>query len=395
MNMQFSFSLYRTTRIARKEGLDAFRDRRTLLMIILPALFAGPLFLLLIFNLIASHGAKAQSPRLAVGGGEYAPALIAFLEQQQVRVESLPDDYEIRIRRGEFDIAMIVPPSFPGDVIAGRSAKVQLVYDRSRDRAQITIGQVEQLLRVYGQQWGKTRLILRGVAPDVAAPLSIDAVNLATPQQSGALLLSLISFYALFATLTGGMALALDTSAGERERQSLQPLLITPAQPLEIVGGKWLAASTVNIIVALLTLIGFYLTLRFAPLPAVGIPFLFGLNELLRFCVILLPLAFLLPALHFYVGIRSRSVREAQASTSILLLLFSLLPITQMFLQQREPDWIVAIPIAGHYTMLSRALRGDILVSWDIVLTYTVPFVLLLFILFACARRIDQETRRP
>jgi ABC-type Na+ efflux pump, permease component len=393
--MSNRFSLRRATIIFRKESLDAFRDRRTLLMIILPALFIGPLFLLLIFNLIATHGEKAQSPALAVQGAEYAPALITFLERQQVRIEPLPDDYEAQIKRGNLDVALIIPEHFADDIAAGKEAQVQLVYDRSRDRAQIPIGQIERLLNIYNHQWGQMRLMMRGIAPEVASPLSVRSINLATPQQSGALLLSLVAFYALFATLTGGMALALDTSAGERERQSLQPLLITPARPFEIVSGKWLAASVVNMIVVLLTLIGFYLTLRFAPLPAVGIPFLFSMSELLRFCCILLPLALLLPALHFYVGIRGRSVREAQASTSILLLLFSLLPIMQMFMQQREPEWIATIPIAGHYAMLSHALRGDIFRPLDVLAIYAVPAILLFLTLWACAQRVDRETRQP
>ncbi|MDR0771051.1 MAG: ABC transporter permease [Burkholderiales bacterium] len=387
------FSWRRAVTVLRKECLDAFRDRRTLLMILLPPLLVGPLFLMLIFNLVAMQSERAQTPALAVQGGAHAPALIAFLERQHVLLTPLPDDYENQIRRGRIDIALIIPDTFSADADAGRVASVQLVYDRSRDRAQVTIAQVEALLAAYGREWGRSRLLLRGIAPEVVAPLKIAAVNLATPQQSGALLLLLIAFYALFATLTGGMAVALDASAGERERQSLQPLLITPAQPFEIVTGKWAAAAIVNSLVALLTLTGFYLTLRFAPFPSVGVSFLFGPLEVGRFAIALLPVTLLLPALHFYVGIRGRSVREAQAGTSVLLLLFSLLPIAQMFLQQRETDWIAAVPVAGHYTLLARALRGEILPNGDIALAYAVPLALLVLVLIAAAQRLDKEAR--
>jgi sodium transport system permease protein len=389
--MKTWFSWKRAAIILRKECLDAFRDRRTLLMILLPPLLAGPLFLMLIFNLIATQSERAQTLTLAVQGSAHAPALIAFLERQQVTLKPLPDDYENQIRRGHIDIALIIPESFSDDVAAGRAATVQLVYDRSRDRAQVTIAQAEYLLSAHGREWGKMRLLLRGIAPEVASPLKVEAVNLATPQQSGALLLSLIAFYALFATLTGGMAVALDAGAGERERQSLQPLLITPAQPSELVTGKWAAAAIVNTLVVALTLAGFYLMLRFAPLPAVGMPFLFGLAEVGRFSIALLPIALLLPALHFYVGIRGRSVREAQASTSVLLLLFALLPIAQILLQQREPDWIAAVPVAGHYTLLTHALRGDALSNIDIAWAYAVPLALLLLVLIAAAQRLNRE----
>ncbi|MDR2245007.1 MAG: ABC transporter permease [Burkholderiales bacterium] len=386
-------SWQRAAAVFRKECLDAFRDHRTLLMILLPPLLVGPLFLMLIFNLIATQSERAQTLTLSVQGSTHAPALVAFLERQQVTLKPLPDDYENQIRQGRIDIALIIPENFPDDVAAGRAASVQLVYDRSRDRSQVVIAQVEHLLAAHGREWGRMRLLLRGIAPEVAAPLKIQAVNLATPQQSGALLLSLIAFYALFATLTGGMAVALDASAGERERQSLQPLLITPAQPSEIAVGKWASAAVVNTLVVALTLAGFYLTLRFAPLPAVGMPFLFGLAEVGRFSIALLPIALLLPALHFYVGIRGRSVREAQASTSVLLLLFALLPIAQMLLQQREPGWIAAVPVAGHYTLLTQALRGEALSNVDIAWAYVVPLALLILVLIAAAQRLNREAK--
>ena len=110
----------------------------------------------------------------------------------------------------------------------------------------------------------------------------------------------------------GGMAAALDTTAGERERVSLEPLLTTPVAPLELATGKWLAVSLLNATAVVLTLSGFYLTLRFAPLPAVGIPFLFGLAELGRFVVVLVPLILLMPAILLYVGCRGRTFKEAQ-----------------------------------------------------------------------------------
>src|SRR6185437_11362197 len=116
-------------------------------------------------------------------------------------------------------------------------------------------------------------------ATSVANPLLIETADLATPQQSGALVLFLVAYYGLFASVMGGMAVALDTTAGERERQSLEPLLTTPARPFEIVVGKWLAVCLFDALVVTLTLTGFYLTLAFAPLPPVGVPFLFGVRE--------------------------------------------------------------------------------------------------------------------
>ena len=122
----------------------------------------------------------------------------------------------------------------------------------------------------------------------------------------------------------GGLAAALDTTAGERERQSLEPLLMTPARPMELVVGKWVAVVLFNALVVVITLAGFYLTLTFAPLPPVGAPFLFSAREFGRFLVVLLPTMLLVPAVLLYVGSRGRTFKEAQANVSVLLFVVSL-----------------------------------------------------------------------
>ncbi len=190
----------------------------------------------------------------------------------------------------------------------------------------------------------------------------------------------------------GGMAVSLDTTAGERERQSLEPLLMTPARPAEIVAGKWLAASTFNALVVLLTLTGFYLTLSFAPLPAVGVPFLFGSREFLRFMVVLIPMILLLPAMLLYFGARARAYREAQANVSVLLFVVSLLPLVQLFSQRKEPAWIALVPVSGQYSLLNVALRGEPLPWAQLAMSYAVPLALAALFLAAVARLLSRES---
>jgi len=385
-------SLSRVLAIARKELTDMFRDRRTAMVTLVSAIAAGPIFLILIFNLIANQADRARDLRLPVVGREHAPALAAFLERQQVTLTDAPADYEAQIRRGDLDVVLVVDPAFARDAASGKPATVRLVFDRSRDRARPLIDQATQLLRGYNRLWGQQRLVLRGVAGSVASPLIVEDVDLATPQQSGALVLFLVAYYGLFASVMGGMAVSLDTTAGERERQSLEPLLMTPARPGEIVAGKWLAASAFNALVVALTLTGFYITLSFAPLPAVGVPFLFGAREFGRFIVVLLPMIALLPAVLLYVGSRARAYREAQANVSVLLFVVSLLPVVQLFLQRKEPDWIALVPVSGQYSLLNVALRGEALPWTQLLLSYVTPLVLAAVFLAAVARLISRES---
>jgi sodium transport system permease protein len=382
----------RTYAVARKEIVDMFRDRRTILVTLFTAIAAGPVLMLLVLNLVARQADKVRELSLPVVGREHAPALVAFLERQQVTLTAAPQDYENGIRAGDLDIVLEIDPEFAADVAKGKPGTVRLAYDRSRDRARASIEEVESLLRAYNREWGRGRLLLRGVAVEVANPLTVEAHDLATPQSSGALVLFLIAFYGLFAAVMGGMAAALDTTAGERERASLEPLLTTPVAPLELATGKWLGVVTLNATAVLLTLSGFYLVLRFAPLPAVGIPFLFGLAELGRFVVALVPLILLMPAILLYVGSRGRSFKEAQSNLSVLLFVVSLIPIVQMFLQRKEPAWLTWIPVSGQYALLSRALRGEALPSVELLQSYAVPALLTFFTLVAVARLFARES---
>ena len=378
--------------VAMKEIVDTIRDRRTILVTLISAALAGPVFLFLIFNMFAQQADRARELTLAVRGAEHAAALMAYLERQQVKSTPAPDDFEAKIRAGDLDVVMIVEPAFEDDVRKGRAATVRLVYDRSRDRARASIEQAETLLRAYNRQWGQTRLLLRGIAPEVGNPLNVETVNLATPQQSGAIVLFLLAYYGLFAAVMGGMAVALDTTAGERERSSLEPLLMTPATPIELVGGKWLATMAFNAFVVLVTLGAFWATLAFAPLPPIGVPFLFGATELARFVMILLPIIALVPAILLWVGTRARTYKEAQANVSVLMLVVAIVPFFQLFLQRREPDWIAMVPISGQYSLLNRALRGEAVPSSELLMSWIVPLALIALALYAVARLWSRES---
>jgi len=385
-------SLARIAAVARKEILDTFRDRRSMLVIFVTAVIAGPLLLVMVINLVANQIDRSRELKLPVVGMEHAPALAAFLERQQVTLTPAPADYEAKIRAGDLDVVLEVDPAFAADVAAGRSGKVRLVYDRSRDRARSSIDQAEGLLRAYASDWARGRLLLRGIAPDVVTPLQVEARDLATPRSAGSLVLGLLAYYGLFSALMGAMAAALDTTAGERERGSLEPLLTTPITPLELAAGKWTALALLDALVVATTLGGFYLTLRFGPLPSVGIPFLFGLAQYGQFLLVLAPLVLLATAVLLYVGMRGRSVKEAQANLSVLMFAASILPVMQMFLQRREPEWLLSVPVAGQFALLSRILRGDPLELAQWLHALVMPSLLALGALLLTARLLSRES---
>lgn len=378
--------------VALKEIIDLLRDRRTMIVTVITAMAAGPVLMLLVINLIAGQANKARDLRLPVVGATLAPALVAFLQRQQVAILEPPADFENKIKSGDLDVVLEIDAAFAASVAKGEPGVIHLIYDRSRDRALPSLYELEKLLRAYNREWGSGRLLLRGIGETVANPIAIEVRDLSTPQSSGALVLFLIAYYGLFAAVMGGMAAAVDTIAGERERSSLEPLLTTSVRPLELAAGKLASVVVLNACTVTLTLTGFYLILGFAPLPAVGIPFLFGLSELVKFFLVLAPLIILMPSVFLYLGARARSYKEAQSNVALLFFVASLAPIVQMFLQKKEPAWLSWVPVSGQYGLLSRVLRGEALPMHELLQSYAIPTMLTLVALVSVARLFARES---
>lgn len=371
-----------------KEMVDALRDRRTLLLTLFGAVLSGPLVLLLLFKLISSEIDRAEGVKLPVVGADRAPALIAYLERERVRIEPPPPDFQAGIRAGEIEVVLEIDADFERDVAAGRAAKVRLHFDESRQRTGTTTRAVRNLLRGFAGLWGDQRLALRGVASDVGQPLAIEPINLSTPQQSGSQTLTLLAFYAVFATLLGGVASAADSTAGERERGTLAALLAAPVRAGSLVIGKWLAVAALACTVLLLTLTGFYLTLQFGPVPRVGIPFVFGAREYGGFLLMLLPLACCFAAILLCLGALGRTFKEAQTNSQILITVTALLPLVQMFQLGKAPAWLKWVPVNGHFELLTRILRGDGIAAQDWLAGAAMPAVITIAALLLAARNL-------
>src|SRR4030095_10365977 len=142
------------------------------------------------------------------------------------------------------ELAVVIPEGFSNKFKESRPALVRIVADSSRNDARATVGRVRGLFAQYGAESGSLRLIARGVSPAAARPLDIQDIEVSTAQQRATQILTFIPMFILMAGFVGGMQIATDSTAGERERGSLEPLLVNPAPRLVFVGGKVLAAGS-------------------------------------------------------------------------------------------------------------------------------------------------------
>jgi sodium transport system permease protein len=155
------------------------------------------------------------------------------------------------------------------------------------------------------------------------------------------------------------MTIAIDSTAGERERVSLEPLLANPVPVREIVLGKWLAAWSFASGVAFLTLAGFAAAAALYAQRKLAALMTFGVPELAGFFAMVLPFAAMTAALQMLICTYGRSYREAQTYVSYLATAVSFVPIVVLVSGLMDADWLLVVPVVGQQAVLSRIVRGD------------------------------------
>ena len=385
------FSLSRLTLVARKEFMDLLRDRKSIFWALFAVAISGPLVVGILYFVVQSVTERIDKITAPIVNAQFAPDLVSHFERRGIKIDADPKDYEARVKSGDLDAVIVVEPDFAESLASGRVAHITLVTESSRDRSMPIAGKLSREIDAYADQIGKERLMLRGVSPFVASPVRIDTLDLATAEQRGSKFLQIMSFYALFAGLMGAIAAALDVTAGERERQTLEPLLATPVTVYELSIGKWLAVSGVNLLAVTASLVGFLIALQVVPLGKLGVPFSFGAREFSGFMQVMVPFAFMVPAVMLVFGSAGKTAKEAQSSLSMGLSLVGLLPLMSFLRQTKAPWWDVWVPVNGQYAVLSKVLRSEAIPLADWAAMWAVPALVCTVALYLFAQRLGDE----
>lgn len=346
--------------IFRKEIRDALRDRRTLLTVLVSSVLMGPLVLLAISALVASLESSAELREVVIADPARAPTLVNFLERQTCTVKPAPANYEALLRRAKLtDAVVVVPKDFETALLRGDAPIVEIVSDSANQRSQASAGRVARLLAGFGRERATLTLALRGVSPDAVEPVRVEERDLASTQTRATQITGMLPFFVLMAVLTGALNAALDTTAGERERGSLEPLLMNPAERWVLVLGKWGAVASVGMLIAVLACFSFLPGQWLLRSDTLAAMFQYGVREALLFLVVLLPFAAAASALLMAVAIRCKTFKEAQASTTVVMLAASLLPLINVFSLGEESAWYLWVPALAQNVLMTHVLKGE------------------------------------
>src|SRR5262245_13042005 len=349
----------------------------------------GPLLLFALSVLVAGSEERAESREMMVAGIEHAPSLQNFLQRQTLQLKSVPADYERQlIERRLSEPVVVVAPGFEEALTRGERPLLEVVTSSANTRAAAAVRRVHRALQAFNQELALQRLTHRGVAPALLQPTQIEERDLADPRARAALITGIVPFFVLMAVLYGALNAALDTTAGERERGSLEPLLTTPASRLALVIGKGGAVACVGMLIAVLSCLSFLPAQGLIRSDTLAALFRFGLREAGLFLALLLPLAAALSALMMAIAIRCKTFKEAQASNTVVILVVSLLPMATLFDDGGERPWHLWLPALAQVTLMGRVLRGDAFAVPDLLVPLAVAAVLAAACLAFIARQL-------
>jgi sodium transport system permease protein len=378
-----------------KEVIDALRDRRTLLRLMVPAVLMGPLLLLAMSALISSLEERAEKREVMVAGIEHAPTLRNYLERQTYTIKAAPPDYELRLRASTLlEPVLVVGPKFEQALAEGERPSVELVSDSSNQRASSGMAGLQRLLNGFNRERAILHLALRGVSTELLQSVAIEERDLASMQARATRITAIIPMFIIMAVLYGALTASLDSTAGERERGSLEPLLMNPVPHLALVLGKWFAVALLGMAVALIASLSFIPAQWFLRSDSLQAMFQFGMVEVVTFLLLQLPLAAGLGAVLMALAIRSKTYKEAQAGSGLVITLVGLAPMVSILNPSGEAPWYLWVPGLSQNTLMLLVLKGEELSFAKVFPGVLVGLVLMAVCLVYVARSMRMAVAR-
>lgn len=355
-----------------KEVSENLRDRRTVINTLLTGpLLAPAIFVLIISATISRELDKAERTLpVPVIGAEHAPNLVAALRQQNIEIKDAPADPERAVRDMDADLVLRIPAEFGDSWKKGEPAQVELIYDASRREAQTSVGRLRGALENYSQRTGAMRLLARGISPGVVRPYVVADRDQSTAQTRSGTLFAMLPYFFILGAFIGGMALAIDTTAGERERQSLEPLFVNPVSRSQLLIGKLLATSLFALTSVLLGIVAFSIVGRFLPTEKLGMSLEIGLRFGSTVLLVMLPLVVLIATLQTLAAAFAKSFREAQTYLSLLMFVPAVPTMMLSLFPVKTEAWMYAVPLMGQQIVITRLMRGDAISTTELALCF-------------------------
>tara|TARA_R110002050_G_scaffold79171_4_gene169180 strand:+ start:9022 stop:10185 length:1164 start_codon:yes stop_codon:yes gene_type:complete len=371
-----------------KELKEAFRDRRAMMMAMTMAVMA-PIMIFAMSKVMIKEAVETPAVYVKITGAEYAPKLIKSLKDENILLlKDVPNDEKLSWE--ERNLSITIPDSFNQDMLDGKSIDLYLRADFSEKANMSPIRRIKTTINQYAQAIGYKRLLVRGIDVNLLQPIKIIEQDTSLPNSNAMIISMMLGLYLLMAAFMSGLPVAIDASAGERERNVLEMLLCQPVSTVKIVAAKLCCASLIACIGVLLTLSLTSFSVSFIDLTKIGASFNLDAFTITALLLLLIPICFFASALQLFVAFQSKNFKEAQSMVSMIIMLPAMVPVILMFVDNK-PKWLDWLPISGQSLIMEDLFKG-LPVSWALLaFTGLVTISMTIFLVLLMAKKLRSE----
>lgn len=371
-----------------KEYKEAFRDKRALMAALGFAILA-PIMIVVGTKIMIEKSVDQPPVYIKFTGAEYAPKLISHLSDKNILAfADIPEsDQAIWDDR---NIAIEIPEDYVENMAEGKPIKIHLKADYTDKAVLVPVSRINSAVREFSMTIGYKRLQLRGVDVRLLNPIKLVEQDTAKPDATFMMIAMILGMYLMLAAFMSGLSVAIDSSAGERERNVLEMLLCQPVSTLKIVIAKLIGASTISVIGVVLLLVLTSISVGFIDLTKIGATFSLGLSSTLVLILLLIPICFFASALQLFFAFQAKSFKEAQSTVTMILGVPAFIPFMLMMMDDR-PQWLSWLPIAGQSLIIEDIFKG-VDVNWLAVFTTSgVTIAITAVLVLILAQRLKSE----
>lgn len=370
--------------MVRKELIDAARDKRSVMAGLYYAI-GTPLIMCGMFMVLINQLTSPEDLNITINKAENAPDLVRYLSRKGINQADLTATPDADVKA----ITLTITEDYAANMAKAKPAEVIILADNSDEKLQKSIRRLQQELQTYSSEMGSLRLIARGINPQVMQSLKVDMQDQSTPDSKGGMILGIAIFTMIYSVFISAMNLAIDTSAGERERNSLALMLSHPISTRQLVLGKVIAVTLFALLGLVLILLISKIAYTFVPWQELGFSINISTDFMQLMFVIGIPVALLASTLQLFVSFMAKSFKEAQSYLTMVL--FVPIALSMAASYNIAPDVLQWIPVSGQQQALMDFIKGKDIPMLQLAVSSTMTVVISIGLMLGMEKMLKSE----
>lgn len=370
--------------MVRKELIDAARDKRSVMAGLYYAI-GTPLIMCGMFMVLINQLTSPEDLNITINKAENAPDLVRYLSRKGINQADLTAKPDADVKA----ITLTITEDYAANMANAKPAEVIILADNSDEKLQNSIRRLQQELQTYSSEMGSLRLIARGINPQVMQSLKVDMQDQSTPDSKGGMILGIAIFTMIYSVFISAMNLAIDTSAGERERNSLALMLSHPISTRQLVLGKVIAVTLFALLGLVLILLISKIAYTFVPWQELGFSINISTDFMKLMFVIGIPVALLASTLQLFVSFMAKSFKEAQSYLTMVL--FVPIALSMAASYNIAPDVLQWIPVSGQQQALMDFIKGKDIPMLQLAVSSTMTIAISIGLMLGMEKMLKSE----